>query len=119
MALKKQVIGAILSPDWIANPKKADGYVRQMAEHGYTVVNLFVRHMHYSVLDEAVHDAVGHIVKTVHLHDMRCILDTDHEFWGKTVAEKYPESALLVFVGVDVQVHNGQLDFLVHHNLGI
>ena len=115
MTLKKQVAGTILSPDWIANPKKADSYIRQMAEHGYTMVDLFVRHMHYSVLDKAVHDAVGHIVKSVHHHGMCCILDTDHEFWGKTVAEKYPESALQVIVGVEVQVYDGRFDFPAYY----
>ncbi len=104
----KQVAGMILSPDWIADPRRADPYIREMADHNYAVVDLFVRHMRFTVLDPAVHAAVKSIVSAVHRRGMKCILDTDHTFWGVMLAERHPEAALWVIGGYETIIREGR-----------
>ena len=106
----RQVAGLILSPDWIQDPKRAAPYIDEMAEHGYVVVDLFVRDMRTTHLDAAAHDAVKALTAMVQERGMKCILDTDHTWWGCVIAEQHPEAAGWAIGSYQGAVHEGRFE---------
>lgn len=106
----KQIAGMVLSPDWVAKPSLAEPYIQTMADHGYAVVNLLVRHMHLTHRDPPVHDTVNALCAAIQRRGMKCILDMDHLFWGTTVTELCPETALGIIGCCEAMVHEGRFD---------
>ncbi len=113
MREKKQIAGFILSPEWFSAPEKAEHYIREMAEHGYEMVDIFVRDTSHNLYNGGsfVHDAIRSIAARIHEYGMRCILDTDVYFWGHSLCERHPEASQVIYKAEEVSIRNGKFDF--------
>jgi hypothetical protein len=110
--VKKQIAGAVISPDWVDDPSRALPYIQEAAEAGYRTFNFSVRNQKRSLLDPAVRDAVGELVSLCHRHALRAMLDTDPTWWGDVIAEQRPEAALQLTESVEATCRDGAYSFV-------
>jgi len=108
---RKQIIGFMLSPEWIANPALADPFIADMADHGYTAAILFVRHMALNVRDPEVRDAVKTIAISVKKRGVKFVLDTDWMHWGERFVALRPEAAGGVIGSYQALAQSGYFEF--------
>jgi hypothetical protein len=113
MIPKKQVAGLIVSPTWFNDPDLADGYIQTIADHGYALVDIFIRNTKTNLYSgrEKLYNVLKQLTEKIHAKGMRCILDTDVEWWGADFVESCPEAAQLLIKGENITIRNGKFDF--------
>ena len=109
--VEKQLAGANISPDWVEDPSRAAPYVKEVAEHSYQTLLLFVRYQKRTVADPAVRDAVRELVSVCHRHGLKAMLDTDPTWWAAVTVERHPEAALHVVTSVEATCRSGVFSF--------
>ena len=114
MKNSRQVAGFYITPETLHQPEKSEPYIRKMAEDGYGVAALFWRYFNLNLYsgEQIVHDCIARTVELVHSHGMRCMLDTDVAWWGKTLCERHPECAQIHYVSSRERVWNNSFHFV-------
>lgn len=109
----KQITGFLVSPEWYTAPEKAEPYIRQMAEDGYIVADIFLRVPQINLYTggELLHNCLEKLTAMLHQYGLKAILDTDNLFWGYTFTKYHPECMQHNYKLDQFKVRNGAFDF--------
>lgn len=109
----KQIAGFLVCPQWFTAPEKAEPYIRQMAEDGYTAVDILLRVPQINLYNggKLLHDCLEKLTAMLHEHHLNVILDTDNLFWGYTFTKYHPECMQHQYHIEQVNVRKGCFDF--------